>query len=98
MLSGWAGWLLWGAGLVMQQLKKIKSVYLQPPPTKDLSLTMPSHILFSCYASWRFHWVGLGSTGMACVGCCACVCVLGGFHWKDNSNKIESANPKLNPP
>ena len=39
MLSGWAGWLLWGAGLVMQQLKKIKSVYLQPPPTKDLSLT-----------------------------------------------------------
>ena len=69
------GWLC-----AMQQLDKVKSVHLQPPTTKDLSLTMPPHILFSCHVSRRFHWVGLDSTVMACLGCCACVSVLGGFH------------------
>ena len=81
-LGGWLG--------AMQQLdifKKKNHAVAQPPTAKDLSLTMPPHILCLCYVSRIFHWIGLGSTGMACVGCCACVCVLGGFHWKDNSNK-----------
>ena len=79
----------------MQQLERIESAYLQPPPTKDVSLAMPSHILlYACYVSRRFHGVGLGSTGIACVGCYACVCVLGGSYSEDNSNNIESANPE----
>ena len=71
MLSGWARWLLWGAGLVMQQLKKIQYVYLQPPPTKDFSdHAFPHSIFMLCFME-----VSLGRVGMHWHGLCGVLCL-----------------------
>ena len=92
---------------------KINSAVHQPPTTKDLSLTMPSQILFVCFVCRMFCLVGLARLVWGAVSCGRCI-LLWRWCFLDHLHLLEmcfgqafigrrvplekSANPKPNPP